>query len=501
MQLQHINPALLIEAASGDPWQVNNTLQSGNPAVVDQLAQAFHDAGACTAESSAAFAQARQRFQAAWNRENGEHPITDSAEVQRATTTLQLQQTQLTAIGTDLETIAAALAQAQKSAAAKINALEIQLQDIDNRIGMYQQAKLDTSELEQVAIDDTAGLLHQLEKLRDDYAAVLQGATSKLLSDGYDPAPLHGYDGDDQPNQDQQASQAADNYGATQRDRDRELVDRPGQMTPEKVDAAARLRDYSTATDPAADPQARRLAGERLDDYRMANFIGPLPMDPVLGGEARTRAQTRLELQKDLERGMADGRAFTPDQATQLLDTAEQNARVIVTRQAIDALVRNGGMSHQGATQLIGDIARGRVGHILRNGGDAAGISASAGKAALHAFADKVPTGKHWAPGVAYSAEDIAAIKNLSKRMGFAGNVLGSAVGFYDVFVDHKPFVDTAATSAGGFGGGIAGAELGASVGALAGPVGAFVGALAFGVVGSVSGEKVMENLLELVRN
>lgn len=116
-------------------------------------------------------------------------------------------------------------------------------------------------------------------------------------------------------------------------------------------------------------------------------------------------------------------------------------------------------------------------------------------------FADKVPTGKHWAPGVAYSAEDIAAITNLSKRMGFAGNVLGSAVGIYDVFVDHKPFVDTAATSAGGFGGGIAGAELGASVGALAGPVGAFVGALAFGVVGSVSGEKVMENLLELARN
>ncbi|MEZ0383139.1 hypothetical protein [Mycobacterium sp. pW045] len=192
MQLQHINLALLIEAASGDPWQVNNTLQSGKPAVIDELAQAFHDAGACTTESSAAFAQARQRFQAAWSRENGEHPINDSAEVQRATTTLHLQQTRLTAIGTDLETIAAALAQAQKSAAAKINALEIQLQDIDNRIGMYQQAHLDTSELEQVAIDDTAGILHQIEKLRDDYAAILQASTTKLLSHGYDAAPLHG---------------------------------------------------------------------------------------------------------------------------------------------------------------------------------------------------------------------------------------------------------------------------------------------------------------------
>ncbi|MCV7385563.1 TNT domain-containing protein [Mycolicibacter longobardus] len=193
MQLRHINLALLIDAAGGDPWQVNNTLQSGNPAVVDELAQAFHNAGACTAESGAAFAEARQRFQTAWNRENGEHPINDSPEVRRATTTLHLQQTQLTAIGTDLENIAAALAEAQKSAAKKIHALEVQLQDIDNRIGMYQEADLDTSELEQVAIDDTAGILHQIEKIRGDYAATLQDSTSRLLSDGYDAAPLYGY--------------------------------------------------------------------------------------------------------------------------------------------------------------------------------------------------------------------------------------------------------------------------------------------------------------------
>ncbi|GFG70893.1 putative alpha/beta hydrolase [Mycolicibacter senuensis] len=495
MQLQHINLALLIGAAGGDPWQVNNTLQSGDPVVIDGLARAFHDAGACTAESSAAFAQARQRFQAAWNRQNGEHPITDSAEVQRATDTLHLQQTQLSAIGTDLETIAAALAQAQKSAAAKINALEIQLQDIDNRIGRYQQAQLDTSELEQVAIDDTAGILHQVEKLRDDYATVLQDATSKLLSDGYDPAPLHGYDGAGQPTQNQQADQAADTYGTTRRDRDQELAGSPGEMTPEKAAAAARLRDYATVTDPAADSEAQRLAGERLDDYRMANFIGPLPMDRTMGGDARTRAQTRLELQKDLEKGMADGRAFTPNQATQLLDTAEQNARVTVARQAIEALVRNAGMSRTGATQLVGDIARGRVGHILRDVTDAAGISTSADTAALNAFADQVPTGKHWAPGVAYSAEDIAAIKNFSKHMGFAGTALGVGTGFYDVFVDHQPLVDVAATNAAGIGGGIAGAELGASVGALAGPVGAFVGAMAGGVAGSVYGVKAMENL------
>lgn len=170
MQLQYLNLPWVIAAAGGDPWQVDLTLQSGNPAVVDELAQAFHNAGSCTAESSAAFAEARRRFQAAWNRENGEHPINGSAEVQRATTTLHLQQIQLTAIGTDLEGIAAALAEAQKSAAEKVNALQAQLQAIDDRIGILlaHDVDADVSELLQIAADDTAGILHQLEKLRDD---------------------------------------------------------------------------------------------------------------------------------------------------------------------------------------------------------------------------------------------------------------------------------------------------------------------------------------------
>ncbi|ORA70899.1 hypothetical protein BST28_22920, partial [Mycolicibacter kumamotonensis] len=39
---------------------------------------------------------------------------------------------------------------------------------------------------------DTTGILHQLEKLRDDYAGILAASTTNLLSHGYDPAPLHG---------------------------------------------------------------------------------------------------------------------------------------------------------------------------------------------------------------------------------------------------------------------------------------------------------------------
>jgi len=245
VQLRYISLPLLIDAAGGDPWQVNSTLRSGNPAAVDELAQAFHNAGACTAASSAAFTQARQRFQAAWNRENGEHPINDSVEVQRATDTLHLQQTQLTAIGTDLEMIAAALAEAQKSAAAKINALEIQLQDIDNRICMYQQAHLDTAELEQVAIDDTAGILHQIEKLRDDYAGILQVSTTKLLSHGYDRAPLGGPLGP--------APSAPDDQSAFE-----ELLRANDQAV---LDAMARVRTAQKALDDATVKAYQRGAG------------------------------------------------------------------------------------------------------------------------------------------------------------------------------------------------------------------------------------------------
>src|SRR5579875_3650220 len=80
MQLQNISLGKLITAAGGDPWAVNNSIQSGHPEQIADLAQAFHNAGQCTTESRNAFADARSRFEASWNRETGEHPINDSAE-------------------------------------------------------------------------------------------------------------------------------------------------------------------------------------------------------------------------------------------------------------------------------------------------------------------------------------------------------------------------------------------------------------------------------------
>jgi hypothetical protein len=95
MQLRHISIPLLVAAAGGDPWAINKSLQVGRPIQISDLAEAFHAAGRCTTEASAAFDEARRRFEASWNRENGEHPINDSAEVQRVVQSLGAQSLQL----------------------------------------------------------------------------------------------------------------------------------------------------------------------------------------------------------------------------------------------------------------------------------------------------------------------------------------------------------------------------------------------------------------------
>jgi hypothetical protein len=117
MQFRYISIPALIAEAGGDPWAINQSLQAGRPAEISDLAEAFHAGGRCTAEANTSFEEARSRFDAAWNHENGDHPINDSAEVQRVTKTLGAQSLQLPKIGADLENIAAALAEAQKSAA------------------------------------------------------------------------------------------------------------------------------------------------------------------------------------------------------------------------------------------------------------------------------------------------------------------------------------------------------------------------------------------------
>ena len=200
MQLRYISIPALIAAAGGDPWAINQSLQAGNPLQISNLAEAFHNAGVCTAEASNAFEQARTRFDAAWNHQNGDHPINDSDEVQRVTKALGAQSLQIPKIGVDLENIAAALAEAQKAAAGQIASLESKLQELDDLIGEADEMEDDEdlsaadydalealiSRCEDDAISDTKAALGQLQSTRDGYANTFKNALGTLHADGYD---------------------------------------------------------------------------------------------------------------------------------------------------------------------------------------------------------------------------------------------------------------------------------------------------------------------------
>lgn len=213
MHLRHISLPALIAEAGGDPWAINKSLQAGSPAQISSLAEAFRDAGRCTAEADAAFEQARNRFDAAWNHQNGDHPINDSAEVRRVTQRLGEQSLQIPKIGTDLENIAASLAEAQRDAAGQIVTLEGQLQRLDDLIGqaveMEKDPKLTAEDLDALdtfittcendAIGDTKSALGQVQSLRNDYSDCLQKSLNNLHTEGYDGAPLHDVDADTVP--------------------------------------------------------------------------------------------------------------------------------------------------------------------------------------------------------------------------------------------------------------------------------------------------------------
>lgn len=130
MTLVNLSEPELIASAGGDPWAINQSLQAGRPFEISQLAEAFNGAGRHTAEADHAFADARKRFGEAWNHQNGDNPINDSAEVQRVAKALGAQSEQLPKIGAELESIAAALASAQKQGTTEIAALDSELRGL-----------------------------------------------------------------------------------------------------------------------------------------------------------------------------------------------------------------------------------------------------------------------------------------------------------------------------------------------------------------------------------
>jgi hypothetical protein len=214
VQLRYIDLGRLITEADGDPWAIDKSLQTGRPAGIADLAQAFHNASQCTKEADNAFLEACRRFETSWNRENGEHPINDSAEVQRATRSLGVQAAQLPKIAVDLENIGATLAEAQRTSGRLISTLDSQLQEIDTELGQaveleknghlsaHDEQLLDQhiTQLEEQAIGDTKATLGQVQSIRNGYSDYLQKSLTNLRTeDGYDPAPIQALDAPEAP--------------------------------------------------------------------------------------------------------------------------------------------------------------------------------------------------------------------------------------------------------------------------------------------------------------
>ncbi|OBI72351.1 hypothetical protein [Mycobacterium sp. E740] len=496
VELEHLDVGELTSRAGGDPWKLNRMVQSGSPGEISELATAFYKAGVCTGETSDEFNSAKQRFGAAWDRQDGGgHPINDSAEVQRATESLHLSREQITRVAVDLQTVSASLAEAQRSGDIAVGNLESALRAIDNQIdreianASANGEHVDISELERAAVDRTREALEAVQSVRDSYSEQLDRSRLEMAAEGYSPDAMRGSEGQQEAPAVQEAHQDADRYGSGQRDADQALLDAPGPWTPEKKAAAARLRDYATINDPTASLDQVRYAGQRLDDYHLTTTSGPLPTDPVLGGNARSQARTRLEMQAKLEQGLLDTAPMPPDQATAMINRSEAEARALVISRVQDELQRFG-MSPEGAAAATSSMANGVVPQELVAAASAAGKPIAGGKEAFNHFAESLPTGSHWRPEIAtFSTSDIEVLKKVGGNLGFAGNLIDVGVGVYE-WRTGTPAGEVIAKTGGSMGGAAGMGTLGAYLGAPGGPVGVFAGAFILGTIGAIAGEE-----------
>ncbi|BBY44186.1 putative alpha/beta hydrolase [Mycolicibacterium celeriflavum] len=497
--LKHLDVHELTGAAGGDPWQLNKTLQSGSPGEISELASAFYEAGVCSQETSEEFNLAKQRFDVAWDRQDGgDHPINDSDEVRRATESLHLSRDHLGRIAVDLQNISASLAEAQRGGDISVSNLETRLRTIDDQIdreialAAANGQEVDWSELKQAAIAATEQALQEVQSVRDAYSERLDASQLEMAAEGYTPEPTAPVDGEGDVSRNEQSHAEADSYGESRRAADESLVNSPGPWTPEKNAAAGRLRDYSTINNPTAGVDEVRLAGERLNDHRMAQFSGPLPTDTVLGGDARTRAQARLQMQQLLESPNALlGRSpLTPDQATQLLNEWEANGRVMVLDR-LKTTLEQAGVSPDGATRAANEIGNGKApSEVFRDiAGGAANHAGALGEGAK-AHAGALPGGSHWGTAPVWSHADIEALKGFGSKLGWAGTGVDALTSIYD-WTQGAPADEELAQFGGRTAGSILGGwAAGAAWGSFVGPQGTLIVGFLGAIGGGIGGEK-----------
>lgn len=268
----------------------------------------------------------------------------------------------------------------------------------------------------------------------------------------------------------------------------------PPPPTPADPDDAARRRDQAIVDDPHADPAARRLAQERLDDLKNSKFIGPLTADPVMGGDARTRAQGQREFQQMLESGMIAGQpAMTPDQATALIDQLEARGRQMVLGNFADQL-KAAGVSPPGIQRALDEVQSGKTpweifhdtGSGLSTWGGSLGSGAEQHGAAL-------PHGRHWGDAPVWSEGDAMALEAFGKRLGAAGLGLDALITLGDI--SHGQPAPPAIAEFGGrtLGGMLGAAGAGAAWGSLVGPEGTLIVGLLGAIGGAIGGEKFVK--------
>ncbi|MDR3658494.1 MAG: hypothetical protein P4L48_23445 [Mycobacterium sp.] len=269
-------------------------------------------------------------------------------------------------------------------------------------------------------------------------------------------------------------TKAAQQYDQAQRAADEATVKSASPDSTEAKAAAARLRDYATATDARASAEAQRLAGERLSDYTMSKQVGPFQKDPITGSDPVSRAKDRLYMQQVAESG-----GMSPDRATAMMDRAEARARTEYPKDLLKKLEASG-MSAEGAEKVVSDLEHGKgvPEELVRLNQGATGAGEG-----LEARGEAVPTGKHWGDA-GYSAKDAEALGKMGKYIGRGASVSEVLFGVYEW--QHGEPLDEVAVKTGSsiWGGMAAGGRLGAIGGEFVGPEGALV----FGAVGAIGG-------------
>jgi hypothetical protein len=212
----------------------------------------------------------------------------------------------------------------------------------------------------------------------------------------------------------------------------------------------------------------------------------------VLGGDARSRAQARLNLQREYETNPPAGmHVMMTDDATRLIDQQELNDRAnVLTR--VQAGLQQAGMTPQGAAQVAEGMAHGIIPKEYIDGASLSSKVLAGQKEAMNHFAESLPTGRHWAADIeTFSASDIEALKKIGGRVGVVGSLIDLGTGIYE-WQHGTPFGEVAAKAGGGMAGAWMGGQAGAGVGGMAGgPPGAFIGALIGGTAGAFGGDWV----------